>query len=157
LRGDVAGPLGPAGLRTVPDPRLDDAHPGHARPAALAPRARGRSQPRWCSRGRARAPVSAPAPPSPGDASLVTLALDALYERDGRGRMLPPRTPRIVAPRVHFTRTTTANTWCFSAALPDDLVARIEPLLAGEPLQPDSSRWEPVEPACLAAVRAILS
>ncbi len=91
------------------------------------------------------------------DASLVRLALDALYERDERGRMLHPRNPRLAAPRVHFTRTTTTNTWCFSATLPGDLGERIEPLLAGEPVQADPARWEQAEPACLPAVRTILA
>lgn len=95
--------------------------------------------------------------PAESEASLATLALDALYARDELGRLLHPRNPHRAAPRLHFTRTTSGNHWCFGTALPEDLVARIEPLLAAEPVEADATRWEHHEPTCLTEVRAVLA
>ncbi|MCK9485656.1 MAG: GNAT family N-acetyltransferase [Dehalococcoidia bacterium] len=87
----------------------------------------------------------------------VRHGLDVLYATDAAGRLLHPRNPRLPAPRLHFVRTATGNTWRFAASLSPALVARIEPLLAAEPVEVDTARWEAHEPACLVAVRDVLA
>jgi len=85
------------------------------------------------------------------------LHLDALYERDARGRLVRPRgTGRVPAPRLHLVRTVEGNRWLLSSTLGQDLRDRLDALLASEPVLPDLDAAETRPPACREAVLATL-
>src|SRR5690606_22151556 len=55
-----------------------------------------------------------------------------------------------------FMRTATGNHWLISTALPDDTAARLDTVLAEEPvLMPED--WESSEPRCLEVARALIA
>src|SRR5690606_33296625 len=123
-------------LRARDDPRLHGAHPRHHCAAPVA-----------TQEGRHRAPVS-----DPRIALLPALHLDVLYERDDRGRLSRVRSDSVATPLVHFMRTATGNHWLIGTALPDDTAARLDTVLAEEPvLMPED--WESSEPRCLEVAR----
>jgi hypothetical protein len=73
---------------------------------------------------------------------LAERRLDALYRRDQRGRLVSVNEwDGGAAPRFHLMRTTRKSFGQHRADLPDDLVARLEALLAQEPIGKRQGKW----------------
>lgn len=94
--------------------------------------------------------------PADLDAGLPALHLDVLYVTDDRGRLEAVRSDSVGTPLLHLFRGTMANRWLIGTAIPEDVAARAESLLAEEPVEaPD--RWEHHPPRCAEALRTLLT
>lgn len=71
---------------------------------------------------------------------MMGMHIETLFVLDERGRMVAVNEPeRPPAPRIYLGRMHGRNIWRFRADLPDDLVARLEEIVAGEPVTGDLS------------------
>jgi hypothetical protein len=66
---------------------------------------------------------------------LLRLQVAALFTHNAAGRIVSRSKPMVApAPRLFLGRSTGGNLWRYGSDVPDDLVAALEPLLAGEPV-----------------------
>jgi RimJ/RimL family protein N-acetyltransferase len=92
------------------------------------------------------------------DLALMELRVAALFRHDEAGRIVTNNEPEPDpgrAPRLFLGRTAAGNVWRFRDDLPDETVARVQPLLAAEPpLRSDDPRQPPVYFAALCDILA---
>ena len=88
------------------------------------------------------------------DFELLDAQVEALFTHDRFGRIQRVNEPGgRRAPRLFLGRTRQGNLWRFRDDLPEDLVARLAPILSAEPVASNLPR----DPRCLDALRAILN
>jgi hypothetical protein len=87
------------------------------------------------------------------DLALMEVRVAALFKHDAAGRIVTTNEPEPDpgrAPRLFLGRTAAGNVWRFRDDLPDQIVVRLQPLLAAEPpWRSDNPRQPPATFAAL--------